>query len=156
MILDATDSTGKKFRATIGDIGTNLLKAMADFEMTDEHLKKLIDGLGVSADAKSALYKMSKTTIRVGQQIIKIGRKILDCVANLFNEFPQAGFGMIFGAIVSYLIGSIPVIGFVFGPFMGPLLIAFGLLGGAYQDIRDKNLARRIALVNRQFSGFES
>lgn len=38
----------------------------------------MIDGLDISADAKSLLFRFSKATITAGQHVIKLGRKIID------------------------------------------------------------------------------
>ena len=125
---------------------------MLNFKLSDEDIKRLIDNLNISADAKSLLYAFSKATIKAGQFVLKIGRKIIDFVCLLFKEFPNATFGMIFGAIVGFLLSAIPILGVVLGPIVTPLAIVFGLIIGVPQDIRDKALARKIAEANAVFS----
>ena len=94
--------------------------------------------------------------VKVGQTVVRIGRKIMDIIVALFEEFPNAGFGAIFGAIIGFLVSTIPVIGQIFGPLVTPVLISYGLVIGAKHDIRNKDLAGKIAMANQQFSSFRT
>lgn len=133
-------------------LNSDFIKAMSEFEMSEDGVKKLIDALNVSADVKSLLFSFSKATIKVGKYVLKIGRKIIDFVCMLFKEYPSVTFGMIFGAIAGFLVASIPIIGTVLGPIFTPIAVALGLVTGMYNDIKDKNLARRVAEINASFS----
>jgi len=133
------------------NIDNDFVKSMSVFEMTDEKIKQIIDGLNVSADAKFHLYSFSKVTIKAGEMIVKIGRKIIDYVCKVFAEFPTASFGMVLGAIAGFLIASIPIIGVVLGPIFTPIAILFGLVGGLNEDLKDKVLARRVREINAKF-----
>lgn len=90
----------------------------------------------------------AKTTIRVGSTVLRIGRKILDIVTSILADFPMATTGTIFGAVFGYLVASVPIIGFLFGPFIGALAIAiaiaFGFAAGAMHDLGNIALERRI------------
>ncbi|MFC1560488.1 hypothetical protein ACFL3W_00930 [Pseudomonadota bacterium] len=145
---------GTTFTAEAPGLTSSILSAIADLDFSDERIREIIDQLDVSADTKSALYSVSRVTVRVGQTIVKIGRKIIDTIIALFEEFPNAGFGAIFGAIIGFLISAIPIIGQIFGPLVTPVLISYGLAVGAKDDIRNKDLARKIAMANQQFSSF--
>ena len=133
--------------------------AIADLntcEFTKDHVRKLIDNLKVTADAKFRLHSISEKSIEVvtaaGKAVIWIGRKILDVVLFLMREFPNAAFGVTFGIVVGYLIGLIPIIGFLFGPLIGAILTAFGLVQGATQDLREKDIRRRMVEMCSQFT----
>ena len=97
-----------------------------------------------------------KTTIKVGDFIVRIGRKVLDVIISLLGEFPMASTGTIFGAIFGYLVTSIPLIGLIFGPFVGTLAIAFGFAAGAMQDLGNKALERRIRASMTSFENLKS
>ena len=71
---------------------------------------------------------------------------------SLYNQYPNTTIGVIFGAIAGFLVSSIPIIGTVLGAFFTPIAVAFGLTVGTVQDLRDKELARRVAEVNAGFS----
>jgi len=148
--------TGEKFQAEADGINTAFIQSMSDFEISEAGIKKMIDNLDISADAKSILHSLSTITIRAGEFILKIGRKLIDFVCSVFKDFPTASFGMVFGAIVGFLISSIPIIGAVLGSVVTPVLIALGLLAGAYEDIKDKNLSRKITEINAKFSALNT
>jgi len=128
-------STGKEVEIEIEKPEESFFEAMRSFEMSDDGIKRLIDKLDISADAKSLLYTFSKATIKVGEYVIKIGRKIIDCVCLAYREFPKATFGIVFGGILGALISAIPFIGVFLGPFVTPILMALGLVGGAALDV---------------------
>lgn len=144
--------TGAAFQAEVNTVNTGFIESMKDFDMTDEGIKKIINNLNVSADVKSLLYSFSKATIQVGEYIIKVGRKIIDFICAIYREYPNVTFGLIFGAIAGFLVSSIAVIGVVLGPIFAPIAIAFGLISGFSQDIKNKDLDRRIREINASFS----
>ena len=145
MKIEAVDpNTGKTVAMDCAAESEDEISDLLSFDLSEEALKKRLNQLAISADAKSILFTIAKTTIKVGAFVVKIGRKILDLVINLLGEFPMASTGTIFGAIFGYLVTSIPIIGFIFGPFVGTLAIAFGFAAGAMQDLGNKALERRI------------
>jgi hypothetical protein len=146
--------TNGSFGAEIPSVTSEILLMIADLEYSDEKMKSLIDRLDISADGKSLVYAISKTTIRAGRVIVRIGRKIVDCVLRVFNEFPGAGFGLILGGILGVLVASIPVIGAALSQFAVPLLAMFGMVVGLKQDIRDRALINRVATINKKFEAF--
>jgi nucleoside permease NupC len=144
--------TGEEVQIDAEKVDGTFLKTMSILDMTDAQIRKIIDNLNVSADTKSLLYAFSQATLRAGQYILKIGRKIIDFVCKLVTEFPSATFGMVFGAIAGFLITSIPLLGAVLGPLFAPIAIAFGIVGGVREDMKDRALARRVAEINAQFT----
>lgn len=152
MKIDGSNpETGEKYQAE-SDINDSFIQSMLKLEMSDNQIKKIIGDLNFSADVKSLLYSISKATIKAGQYILKIGRKIIDFVCLLFKEYPNATFGLIFGAIAGFLIAAIPIIGAVLSSLVTPILAVLGLGKGLLEDIKDKNLLRKIVEFN---AGFE-
>ncbi len=145
------EESGKKYESEANEVNEEFVERMSESNMTDEEIKRIIDKLNISADAKLLLYKISKGTIQAGRYIIKIGRKIIDFICQIFTDYPSASFGMVFGAIAGVLIASIPIIGVALGSIVTPLLMMFGLAKGLQEEIKDKALARRIAEANAQF-----
>lgn len=153
MIVEGVNQeTGETCKVNSEKIDRGYIESMSMFEKTDAEIKRRIDNLGLSADAKSLLYSFSNATIKAGEYIIKIGRKILDYICRILDEFPNATFGMVFGAVAGFLVSSIPILGFVLGPLMSPILMAFGLLGGLAEDLKDKALERKISEINGRFT----
>lgn len=151
-VIGVSPNTGLAVEIEIENPEEGFFEAMRNLDMSDEAIKRTIDKLNISADAKSLLYTLSKVTIRAGEYFIKIGRKILDVVCHTIKEFPMATFGTVFGGIVGALISSIPILGQVLGPIVSPILVALGLVGGLVFDIQDKILERKIAKKVAEFS----
>ncbi len=143
--------TGQEFEKVADQLDANFLKSMAIFDLAEHEIQSVINNLTVSADVKALLFKMSKVTIKVGDFVLKIGLKILEFVCTIYKQYPNATFGLIFGAIAGLLISSIPIIGFILGAIVTPIAMALGLLLGANEDLRDRELERKIALVNAKF-----
>lgn len=146
----------EKFSAEIPSVTSEVLSMIAELDYSDGKMKAVIERLDISADAKSLIFAIAKTTIRVGSTIVKIGRKIIDCILNVFEEFPNAGFGVIFGATLGFLIGAIPVIGVALGSLAVPVLTGMGLTLGLKQDIQDRALVNRVATINNKFEYLKS
>ena len=144
--------TGEEYQAEAENVTSDFLKFLTEFEMSEEGIKRLIDELDISADAKSLLFSFSNASFRAGEYVIKIGRKIIDLVCLVYKEYPSATFGVVFGAIAGFLVSSIPIIGFVLGPIVTPILLAIGLFGGLLEDLKDNNLKRKIEEISAKFS----
>ena len=137
--------SGPKFSGVASGLDENIIDEFFNsFNLSDEEIRRWIARLDISADAKSILYKIAKTTIRAGQFVIKVGRKILEIVSFLLREYPNATLWLIFGAVVGVLVTSIPVIGVVIGPLFTTLAMVVGFAMGAWEDIKDKNMKRKM------------
>jgi len=136
--------SGKKVEIEIKDPGDDFFTAMTGFDLSDQAIKRRIDKLDISAEGKSWLYRLSKATLRVGEFIIKVGKKILDVVFQIAREFRMAMIGTLFGLIAGALINSIPVLGVFLGPIVTPILMAIGFIGGTALDVNDKIIDKKI------------
>ena len=54
-------------------------------------------------------------TIRAGEFVIRVGRKIIEVIGFLIRTFPKASSGLIIGAMIGSLAASVPVLGFMLG-----------------------------------------
>jgi hypothetical protein len=104
-----------------------------------------IDRLEMSADAKALLRDLARITIRVGEVVVAIGRKVVDFAFELIKAFPNTLFGVIVGLIVAALVASVPVI----GAMLAPVVVAFGIAKGALEDVKDSGLRGRVADLER-------
>lgn len=146
-------NTGGRFSADIDPPETRFFDDMRSFRLTEESLRRHVEKLNISADAKHALFALSRITLKAGEYVIRIGRKIIDFILRLFDEYPNMAFGALFGAVVGFLFSSIPVIGFVLGPVITPLAVALGLAAGYFDDMRVRRLD---ADVDRKIREFEA
>lgn len=145
MKLEVTNpETGETRLEVAPDLPEEFLTELTTQTLLKKELLSRLDSLALSADAKALLCKMAGTAMKVGTTVVKIGHKILEVVLGIVSRFPNASFGLVFGAIAGALIGGIPLIGFVLGPVVTPLLAAFGLLMGVKADFADAALEGRI------------
>ena len=107
-------------------------------------LRKRLDRLHLSADAKSVMADLLDASVRIGKRVVSIGRKVISLALGLIRTFPNTAFGAVIAVIVAALLTSIPLLGAVLGSIIGPLLVAFGLTSGALSDIRDGKIGERV------------
>ncbi|SCW76344.1 hypothetical protein SAMN02927924_02685 [Sphingobium faniae] len=115
-------------------------------------LRDRIDRLNISADAKALLDDLLKVTVEVGGRVISAGRQIMGFIFDLARQFPNTAFGLIVATVVSSLIASIPLLGVVLGPLLSPMLLAFGLVSGAWKDLKDDGIRTRISRLEEHFT----
>lgn len=144
--------TQLEFEST--SIDADCINRLTRFDLSEEGIRKAIDGLSVSADVKSLLFALSNASITIGRQMIRIGRKVIDFVCKLLNEFPKLTFFALLGAIVGFLVASIPLLGMVLGPIVTPIAIAVGAAFGAFEDLKDQALKRKITEFHAEFAPF--
>ena len=155
MQVEFTDKdTGEKKQHDAPGLTSTILGAIADLDFSKEQVKATIDQLDISADAKSTIYILADVTIKVGSAIVKIGRKILDIIIGFFNQHPNIGFGAIFGAFIGFLFSLVPFFGQLLGPIVIPVFTAYGMVLGAKEELKDKELERKIRMSAAQFEQF--
>lgn len=153
MRVKAVSLDGKKtleFESTA--ITPGFLESMVSFELTEEDVRKRIERLEVSADVKSLLFAMTKASVTIGRQVVRVGRKIIDYICGLLKEYPKMTFFALLGAVAGLLVATIPLIGFILAPLLTPIAIAVGAAFGALEDLRDQALKRKIAEFQAKFA----
>jgi len=130
---------------------SHALGALKTDHISDFKLDAIIDNLNFSADAKAIIADIKSATIKLGGQIIRIGKRVLEIVLAIINSFPNTSFGFVLGLLIGALVGSIPLLGIILGPLLAPLIAAFGLAVGYAEDLKDKALERKIAEATARF-----
>lgn len=137
MIVEVTHpDTGEIHTIDIPSLSTDQLDEMIKEHTTEKQIKSYIENLSIPADIKAILYKLANFTISVGNTVVKIGKKILEIAVMLVSKYKNATFGLIIGAMITFLIGSIPMIGALLASFLGPLIMLFGLGKGVWEDLK--------------------
>lgn len=144
--------TGEQVSVELSDEQVSQLDDLGEDRVSEAKILSYIDNLDISADAKAIISSIMRTTIRIGQVLINIGRRIIEIVLVLSSKFPNTTFGLILGIIIALLVGSIPIIGAIFGSLLMPISIAFGLVAGYMDDRRDQALDRKIQEAASMFS----
>ena len=158
MKIEAREAgTGKKF---VGEAPSLDMPGTLDFlksiALSEDELRNQVNRLPLSADAKRILFAVARATISAGRVVIRIGQKILETVMWLLRNFPNATTGLVIGAVLGWLVSSIPIIGVILGPVVTPLFAALGLAIGAVEDIKDKALEREIRNQVRQYDNLRT
>ncbi len=107
-------------------------------------IKRWINELNISSDAKAILFKIAYTTFRAGDVVVRIGLKILDIISYILKKYSNASFGLVFGFFVGTLATTIPIIGILIGPFVVALGAIIGGVMGYREDLLDKKVKRTI------------
>ena len=80
----------------------------------------------MNADLKTILQKMSKFTKKIGDKVIQIGKIVLNIIINILKDikqkFPNMIIGAVIGLILGLIISTIPVLGWLLGGIIIPLL----------------------------------
>lgn len=115
-------------------------------------IKEYLDSTNLSADAKALLFDIANITIKVGEAVVAVGRRILDFAMGLMKRFPTATLGLLVAVtIVSIInIGAIPVI----GAALTKLLPIIGLTYGAVEDIRQGAMKEPMDSFEAEFAHF--
>ena len=153
MKTEAIDSDGKKIIIEIEDDKVNqLYEELKSRGRPKREINRMIDNLEISADAKALIKSIMDTVIKVGDVVLRIGKRIVEIVFDVVKRFPGTTLGLVLGVILSVLIDSIPIIGAILAPLLAPVLIAFGLGIGFMKDMRGNPI---VQTVKDETSSFE-
>ena len=119
--------------------------------LTDDKIDQYISNLDISAEAKLIISNIAQTSLRVGQHVVRVGKKIIEIVMMLAQKYPNTAFGAILGYLISVLISQIPILG-VLGTALAPLLVALGLTMGFIEDFQHNSLARKVSEATAMFA----
>lgn len=154
MVVEAIHpDTGEKIFIDIPSLDKDKVDDMIKEHATEAKINSYIQKLGIPAEAKALIMRISKYTIKVGEITFRMGKKILEIVIMLTKKYPKATFGVIFGALLTFLIGFLPLIGSLLASFLGPLLMLLGLAKGLWEDMKktDPDIAASITNVGEVF-----
>lgn len=143
--------SGKKVTVDISDEHYQELKSLAQDKVSDSKLQSYIDNLDMSADAKALIASILQTAIKVGDLVVRVGKRIVEIVVMIASKFPNATFGLILGLLIGALIATIPLIGAFFAAIVAPLAAIFGLAKGYAEDLKDQGLNRKIEEATAMF-----
>jgi len=123
-------------------------------------IKTHIDNTELSADMKAILYDIAKVTVKIGETVIAIGRRIFEIAASLISKFPNLTIGTLVGLVVATVIGgtlgAITIMGAT--PFAGlaallsKLAVLLGIGKGFIDDLRNNAAKVEMDRVAAQFN----
>lgn len=115
---------------------------------TRRELASQLDRIAMPADAKVLMGKLLETTAEVAGKIIEVGRRILAFVLDVLRRSPATALGLVVGLTLTVVLGSIPILGLLLGPVVGPLLTAFAVTQGMLADMRNSTIEKQIDLFS--------
>ena len=152
MRVEARNPTsGETIFVDVPDDQKDELMELTRDRVSNSKLEAYIDNLDISADAKALLASFLKTAVRVGQVVVRVGKRIVEIVVAIVAKFPKATFGMILGLLVGALVAAIPLLGALLAAFVAPIAALFGLAKGYMEDLQDQALSRKIAEATAMF-----
>ncbi len=107
-------------------------------------IAEALDRMSLSADTKALLMDLAAVTVKAGEFVVNLGRKILTLALSIVRAFPGTIFGTVIAVAAGAMIAAVPLLGAVLAPLMSPLLMAFGLTMGALSDLRDPLWSQRL------------
>ena len=88
MIAEFTHpETGEKISIDIPTLNTSERDKMKREYTRDEEIKSFIEQLSVSAEAKAIILKLAKFTVSIGQEIVKMGKIIIEMVIVMVAKY---------------------------------------------------------------------
>lgn len=118
---------------------------------TDSQILRRIESLPASADAKAVLGDLLKLGTRVGDTVLRIGRKIVDFSLLVLRQFPHLGFAAVMALVVGALLSMVPIVGTLLGGPLAALALALGVAWGAWRELGTPDLDVRVREFAAEF-----
>ena len=159
-VIAEDPETKEKIEAEVDGLQQDDLKFLETFHFPENKnpesaVRRYIEKQDISADQKAKFWKKLQTfaqaTIRIGNKIFRIGRKIFDFILHLVKLYPNLAIGLAFGAVIAALVSAIPVIGFLFGGLAKIIIPLIGGILGFKEDLAERAFKRRVLdVINDQ------
>lgn len=135
------NSEKSPFTIDVEGLNEDNLSYLTKENATDEQIKDMLQRLPfkLSAEAKLAIFNILQFSVKIGNSIVRIGKKILEIVLMIASKYPNTTFGLIIAAMLTLLISLIPVLGGLLASFLGPIIAIFGLTVGFFKDLKNSN-----------------
>ena len=107
-------------------------------KLNDDLLEKnnveiLLDKLDLSAELKALLSNLLDFSVSIGKKVFYIGIKILKTLYYFIKTFKDFSITFLLGAILSYLVAQIPII----GSYIVSLVLSFAIGKGIYEEMKN-------------------
>ncbi|REF72482.1 hypothetical protein [Paracoccus versutus] len=119
-------------------------------------IKAYLDSTNLSADLKALLYDVAGFTIKIGEAVVAIGRRIFGMAMWLVDNMPNTLLGVAVALAVTTLVGAIPMVGAGLALLLNKLLLLIGVTAGAIEDIRQHAMKDAMDRFAAQFAVFST
>ena len=119
-------------------------------------IKSFLDNSDLSADLKALLYDVAKVSVKIGEAVVAIRRRIFEIASILGSKFPNLTIGTLVGltvaAVISSTLGTVPVIGVGLAAILSKLVVLLGVGKGFIDDLRNNAARTEMDRVSAQFN----
>jgi len=119
-------------------------------------IKSFLDNSDLSADLKALLYDVAKVSVKIGEAVVAIGRRIFEIASVLGSKFPNLTIGILVGltvaAVISSTLGTVPVIGVGLAAILSKLVVLLGGGRGFIDNLRNNAARTEMDRVSAQFN----
>jgi len=104
--------------------------------LSREELREGIENLGLSREDKGLLWRASKALMEHKGELVAIGRKVVEIVIGVAKRYPNTMAGLVVGSVIATLLYSIPLLGLILGPALGPFALLIPTCTGLVVDFK--------------------
>lgn len=114
----------------------------------DDYYINLIDNWEMNPQLKEICKKLVSMTKTVGGHVLRIGKWVLDLAKDIAKQIMQKFPTMVIGAAIGFCFGmvftTIPILGWLLGGFVTPVLTLTGAGIGFFYDAKNSLLVKKI------------
>lgn len=125
-----------------------LILAEMNSSLPERKLQQLIERTNLSADMKALLADLARITVKIGNVMVSIGRKILTFSLELVKTFPTTSLAVIVTLVVASYVapagGIAGVIAYALGPVLKGMLACIAIPAAALRDLVHPDLLVRV------------
>lgn len=122
--------TAEKFQSDLSPVAINKIANEQDLDL-EEYLARI----DMDKRLKQFFFKIENVVLKVGEITVKIGKFIINFLADLAKQFENTVKGAIIGAALGFLFMQIPLIGWILGPIAITTFAFIGALAGLASDL---------------------
>lgn len=119
-------------------------------------IKAYLDSTSLSADLKALLYDLAGFTVKIGEAVVAIGRRIVGMAMWLVEKMPNTLLGVAVALAMTTVIGAVPLFGGMLAVLFSKLLLLIGVTAGAVEDIRQNSMKETMDRFAMQFAAFNT
>ena len=120
--------TGESFALEMSPEELEQLVRDARPRLSRRQLERRIENLAISAGAKLSLGSFMSATIKIGNTVLNIGRRILEIVFDLVRRYPNFTFALVTRLVGAILLSVAPWLAPILGSLMTAMDIGFALV----------------------------
>jgi histone H3/H4 len=126
-------------------------------------IKSYIDKTNFSADVKAMLYDIAKSTVKIGEKVIAIGRYIFSLASEIATRFPNLVLAtivaLIAAALLTSTLGAVTIGGKAIfaglASVLSKLMVAIGVTKGFLEDLRNNTVKTEVDHIATQFEAMK-